>query len=54
METLKFLGKNYLTDNGQEQRSEGSVISKVSSSEVKQCSGRSQRFPFTSSEVKTA
>ena len=40
------------TNTRYEQRSEGSAISRVSSSEVKQCSERSQRFHFNSSEVK--
>ena len=52
METLKFLGKNYLVDKGCEQCSEGSAISRVSSSEVKQYSERNQRYHFKSSEVK--
>ena len=34
------------------QRSEGSQIFHLNSSEVKRCSERSQRFPFNSSEVK--
>ena len=38
----------------QEQRSEGSALSRVGSSEVKQCSEHSQRFHFNSSESKTA
>ena len=37
-----------------EQRSEGSALSRVGSSEVKQCSEHSQRFHFNSSESKTA
>ena len=41
-------------DKRQEQRSEGSAISRVSSSEVRQCSERIQRFYFNSSESKTA
>ena len=54
METLKFLGKNYLVDKRQEQHSEVSAVSRVSSSsEVKQCRERSQRFHFNSSEIKT-
>ena len=53
METLKFLGKNYLVDKREGWRSEGSAISRVCSSEVKQCSERSQRFHFNSSEIKT-
>ena len=54
METLTFLGKNHLVDKRSEQRSEGSAISRVCSSEVKQCSERSRRFHFNSSESKTA
>ena len=53
METLKYLGENYLVNNRYERRSEGSVISRVSSSEVKQCRERSQRFHFNSRESKT-
>ena len=52
METLKFLGKNYLVDKKQGQFSEGGAISSVSSSEVKQCSERSQIFNFNISESK--
>ena len=40
-------------DKRQEQRSEGSAISRISGSEVKQCNERSQRFHFNSSERKT-
>ena len=39
-------------DKRQEQRSEGSAISRVSGSEVKQYRQRSQRFLFNSSEIK--
>ena len=53
METLKLLGKNYLVDKREGWRSEGSAISRVCSSDVKQCSERSQRFHFNSSEIKT-
>ena len=50
METLKFQGKTYLVDKRKEQRS---AVSRVSSNEVKQCSERSQRFHFNSSQNKT-
>ena len=45
METLKFHGRNIL--DGLEQRSEGSSISRVNSSEVKQSSERIQRYHFS-------
>ena len=51
METLRFLGKNYLVDKRSEQRSEGSA--RISSSKVIQCRERSQKFHFNSSESKT-
>ena len=40
-------------DKRAEKRSDGSAIYRVNSSEVKQCSERSQRFNFNSSESKT-
>ena len=54
METRKFPGKKYLVDKKQEPRSEGSALSRVGSSEVKQCREHSQGFHFNSSESETA
>ena len=42
-----------MVDKRQEQRSEGSAISMVSSSEIKHCREHSQGFHFNSSESKT-
>ena len=52
MKILKFLGKTIWWIRDKSSVGDGSAISRVSSSEIKQCSERSQRIHFNSSKSK--